>query len=737
MTLRSAATAERPLVIPAVPRKAVAVSPTLAVIDASTGKPARVSSSLIRNATDEEFFPARKTFTAEHNAWRKRMLKFVASRTDLFPIVLEDDSGVVTRDRLDEEASRLKAISSILSALHGDPRLGNPSNPVDDLIYVLLSRETPIRTAQATFEQLQREFTTWDALLKASPTRLARLIGSGGLVEKKVHAVRSALKIIQREFGNITLEPARAWSDDQLFQFLSGLPEVGPKTANCVMMYAFNRQVFPVDTHVQRVLGRLGIFREFGLNITRKGEKQRQAILEDLIPPALRYALHVNLIAHGQKICRAAPAKPKCDDCALKQFCTTYREARVRTAEQSNQPTVVDLFCGAGGLSEGFHRAGFRTVLAVDQNPVAIRSYRLNHPEVPEDRVLCEDLRDFNADAKRLRKVLGRQRVDVLIGGPPCQGFSRAGWRSRGNGQRFSPSDDDRNHLYAELINLLDQLNPKVVLMENVPGIGEVRFPDGSTFQDVTEEAMRKLGYSPTTWTLNAAHHGVPQLRFRRVIVGTRLSKKPLTEPAPQYRATSNQFRYANQQDGLFGDLDPAITLMEAIGDLEPLGPDGGSWVARRERPRKPSRYLERNAISHPQGLMFSHVTRFQNEKDLDRFANLEPGETYMDLIRKRPDLENYRTDAFDDKYYRLAPDRPSKTIVAHLRKDGNSFIHPTQVRSLSVREAARLQSFSDEYIFTGSRGDQFQQIGNAVPPLMARAMADVIIEHFRKHHII
>jgi DNA (cytosine-5)-methyltransferase 1 len=138
--------------------------------------------------------------------------------------------------------------------------------------------------------------------------------------------------------------------------------------------------------------------------------------------------------------------------------------------------------------------------------------------------------------------------------------------------------------------------------------------------------------------------------------------------------------------------------------------------------------------VLDPHGFIFSHVSRFQNDTDLERFRTLRPGETYMDLLEKRPDLENYRTDGFDDKYYRLRGDQPCRTIVAHLRKDGNSFIHPTQVRSLSVREAARVQSFSDSYIFTGSRGDQFEQIGNAVPPLLAEAVARELLVHIFRH---
>ena len=128
--------------------------------------------------------------------------------------------------------------------------------------------------------------------------------------------------------------------------------------------------------------------------------------------------------------------------------------------------------------------------------------------------------------------------------------------------------------------------------------------------------------------------------------------------------------------------------------------------------------------------ILYNHVARYQNSRDLELFELLQPGEDGRDVLEKheRPDLMRYRKDVFHDKYFRLRPDEPCRTIVAHLCKDGNSFIHPVQTRSISVREAAALQSFPDDYVFTGSRGDQFRQIGNAVPPLVAEGIAHAII---------
>ena len=198
--------------------------------------------------------------------------------------------------------------------------------------------------------------------------------------------------------------------------------------------------------------------------------------------------------------------------------------------------------------------------------------------------------------------------------------------------------------------------------------------------------------------------------------------------PTVQYRASSNQYREHTRSED--ESLPSAITLAEAIGDLPPVAAGEGLWVGHSGIPPiGPSRYdLPDSPIRHPQGLLTSHVARYNNETDLERYAELKPGENYLDLIGRRGDLENYSLGSFHDKYYRLHPDRPSKTIVAHLRKDGNSYVHPWQTRSLTVREAARVQTFPDSYIFTGSRGEQFQQIGNAVPPRLGRAIAGQLL---------
>src|SRR5262249_9655322 len=149
------------------------------------------------------------------------------------------------------------------------------------------------------------------------------------------------------------------------------------------------RNVFPVDTHMGRTLARLGPYRELRLSLAGLDHKKLQAELADLVPPNLRYSLQVNLVAHGREVCRAA--RPLCERCELRNFCATYRKRAVQIARDAS-PTAVDLFCGAGGLSEGFRRAGFRVVTAMDSDPVSIRTYWLNHPEVPDNQIVNRDI---------------------------------------------------------------------------------------------------------------------------------------------------------------------------------------------------------------------------------------------------------------------------------------------------------------------------------------------------------
>ncbi len=476
-----------------------------------------------------------------------------------------------------------------------------------------------------------------------------------------------------------------------------------------------NPEVFPIDVDIGLVLSRLGPFHDLGLDLERLDPQQ---VLADLVPPPLRANLHANLVAHGRAFCRSS--QPNCSPCPIRKFCRHHRRERVAQVEASGAPTVIDLFAGAGGLSTGFHRAGFHIVAAADMDEVALKTYRLNHPDVPDDQVLAVDIRQLKAVT--LRRFLRRRRLDVLVGAPPCQGFSMAGFRSKVALTGYRVDEDERNYLFEYLVGLALELKPRLFLMENVPGMEFAR-RENLSFLEAARALLEKKGkYRTTVWRLNAAAFGVPQERNRCFLVAA--LDHPLPPPPPE------EYQNVRRPDY---DVDalPPISLREAVFDLPPINAGTGYGVDRWSRTipatdARNRRYLTKFRLLSDSPLIFNHASRYNNERDLELYALLRPGEDSVHAVERhgRADLMRYRKDVFDDKYARLRGERPSKTIVAHLAKDGNGYIHPEQVRSITPREAARLQSFDDSYAFCGSPSDQWVQIGNAVPPVLGEAIA-------------
>lgn len=658
-----------------------------------------------------------REFPPEVQRWRARMVQRAIDDGDLFPRshrrAKDDPENAIENVRalVDDGISYLREIARMMAILHGTPDLGNKKDPVDEMVYIILSRKTREEAYQSAFTALKRRFSTWDELLAAERDEVEALLDSGGLGDKKTTSIFGALRTLKERFGSCTLEPARGWSDEELETFLCSFPELHRKSAYCIMMYAFGRAVFPVDTHVGRTLSRLGPFRELGLELDGLDHKQLQSILADLVPPPLRYSLHVNLLMHGRDVCRAV--KPLCGECAVRSLCRDHRSREAVRIESEERPRVIDLFTGAGGLSEGFHRAGFEIAAAVDMDPVALRTYWVNHPSVRDERIVCKDISTLTE--AELRRVAGRRKVEVLIGAPPCQGFSNVGHRSKSSLTGYSISDDERNHLYAHMVRFALAFNPRLFLMENVPGMKSAR--DGaSSFLDSAARKLAAAGYRTTTWKLNAAAYGVPQERLRIFLVASRGLPLPV-QPAGQYKDLASR--------ALDPDALPPVTFDEATYDLPPRAADQGAPVERwaqvdRDDPRG-RRYLARFDLVRNSPLLFNHTVRYNNERDLELYALLQPGEDSVHALERygRSDLMTYRSDVFDDKYARLRGDKPCKTIVSHLAKDGNGYIHPSQTRSISIREAARVQSFHDEYMFCGAPTDQWVQLGNAVPPVL------------------
>lgn len=669
-----------------------------------------------------DFYHAPRALPSDISVWRRQLVDRIMERPGRFHGVKRRTPPKDVRAGIDEGIAYLREVARILAVVHGTPRLGNKQDSVDELVYIILARKTREDAYQRSFDALKARFPRWDDLLDAPRELVGRLVHSGGLSSKKVASLYGALGTLRATFGQCTLEPVRDWPDARLDHFLCSLPEISRKSAYCIMMYALGRQVFPVDTHVGRILTRLGPYRELGLSLAGLDHKKLQTELADLVPPNLRYSLHVNLVAHGREVCRSV--RPRCESCEIRSMCALFRARESRRITSSGAPATVDLFCGAGGLSEGFRRAGFRTLAAVDSDAVSTRTYWMNHPEVPQNRIVTADIsRMRQADFRRL---VGRQRVDVLLAAPPCQGFSQAGFRSKRARTSYRLREDRRNFLSKHAVEAALALRPRVVVIENVPGMSSAHHENLSYLDAAARELHRRGHYRTRLWKLNAAAFGVPQDRIRHFLVACRDVEVP--------RMPRGDYKDLYQPDH---DVDalPPIRLDEAIMDLPPrqaaegtaVDADGhfdAAWEGRLRR------YVGRHGLRRTSPIIYNHHVRYHNERDLELYRLLAPGEDSVHAIERhgRGDLMRYRRDVFDDKYYKLRPDRPSKTIVSHLAKDGNAYVHPTQARSISVREAARLQSFQDTYVFCGAPSDQWVQVGNAVPPVLAQAIAKALM---------
>jgi len=500
----------------------------------------------------------------------------------------------------------------------------------------------------------------------------------------------------------------RRWSDDKVIKFLTSINGVGKKSALCILMYSLGRKRFPIDAHVRRVLRRTGLVAELYREESEKEHRVFQAEVEELVPPSTRIALHTGLLSVGKEYCR--PRSPRCDACPIRSMCSHFHRRKLRLAE-GRRFTHVELFSGAGGFGVGFQQEGFRTVLAVDKDHYATRTYRLNHPAVPGGNVLAADLEKVRvAKLRRLIECWRHDalpgRVHVLTAGLPCQGFSKAGYRSRPH-LKYKISEDPRNHLYKTIVAWTKYLRPRYVVIENVPGMRSAGTRSGTILRSL-RRAVERLGYRVDAATMNAADFGVPQRRRRLLVVANHPKAPALT------LNELDQFRSGQR-----------LPLRAAIGDLPRVRANAGSW------------YMRVNGT-----VLVGHRCRFNNEEDLRIFGAIRPGERYVDFVARRGDIlrdrqrigssKVYSTRSFADKFYRLLQDEPARTIVAHLQRDGNGYIHPTQARSITPREAARIQGFGDDFVFTGRQGAQFIQIGNAVPPRLAQLVARVIARKLR-----
>lgn len=392
------------------------------------------------------------------------------------------------------------------------------------------------------------------------------------------------------------------------------------------------------------------------------------------------------------------PGGAVCQDCPVRLFC---KAARFGTKSAAKGPEFIDLFAGAGGFSAGFRAAGFKLRCAVELDVQAADTFYLNHPEAPEGSVLRADVSILATDANFISKHRG---IPVVIGGPPCQAFSIA-HRHRG-----ADKNDYRRLLFRPFVKLARALDARFIVMENVLGLRSAA--EGRTVREIEEE-FESAGFEVENRVVDSSSYGVPQRRRRVLFVAAR--RDSFADPASAIQMFWTDL-YTRKRPGL-------ATLRQALSGLPRVRAGGGALVMTHRPAGRRSKYaLSLRARSRK--LTLNHQARAHNPRDISIFRALHPGEDSTSLENRIPGTIPYSLDSYGDKYRKLRLDRPSPTIPAHLRRDANGFVHPELPRGITCREAARLQSFPDDYFFLGGFGAPFVQTGNAVPPLLAQAVA-------------
>ncbi|MGH1396640.1 MAG: DNA cytosine methyltransferase [Trichormus sp.] len=393
-----------------------------------------------------------------------------------------------------------------------------------------------------------------------------------------------------------------------------------------------------------------------------------------------------------------------------------------------SQPVAIDLFSGCGGFSLGFEMGGFSVPLSIDIDAWACDTLRHNHPDMT---VIQHDIRDFNS-ASSVKEIC-IFKPDIVIGGPPCQGFSIAGPAQK-------DPKDPRNTLFMNFAQWIDFLEPEAFVIENVKGLLSRRNTEGRKVIDIIKKTFENLGYFVEVWLLNAAEYGVPQNRERVFIVGNK-QRKELGIPPKTHSLHSLHIQGEKLSVFDYNGLVPSLSLWDAISDLPPLNACEGE----EEQPyiSQPHNNYQK-WIRNGSYILYNHVAMNHSERLIERFKHIKWGESSSDAprehrARRRGGNGELSQISYDQNNRRLNPYKPSHTIAASFYAN---FIHPFQHRNLTAREGARIQSFPDTYRFLGKktvvshkllqrekRFDeqflcQYNQIGNAVPPLLAKSIA-------------
>jgi DNA (cytosine-5)-methyltransferase 1 len=386
----------------------------------------------------------------------------------------------------------------------------------------------------------------------------------------------------------------------------------------------------------------------------------------------------------------------------------------------------IDLFCGAGGFSKGLEMAGFECIGGIELKEVISKTHQLNHKH---SKTIFGDIRE--TPPEKFAEIIGTNHVDVIIGGPPCPTFSTIGDAKIRSVTGKPTSEDPRNQLFLEYLKYVDYFRPDIFVIENVPNF--ITKYKGAIFNTAVE-IIENIGkddqengegiyeVEKPVQVLNSVYYGVPQTRRRMMLVAHKKNGVKYSYPTPTH--------YYDQTDEESKKLKPCTTVQDAIGDLPKIT---DNWRITEMPYSKNSGLTEFQKIMRASGngkTVKNNICRMSNDRAKKVFPHMAQGSKYMDLPPEIRQILPFREDIFQDRLKRLVMKEPSWTVIAHIGMDGYMYIHPTENRTLSVREAARIQSFPDDFEFVGNQQETYVQVGNAVPPLLGKAIGESIMKY-------
>lgn len=638
----------------------------------------------------------------------------------------------------------------------GDVLIGS-DDPLDTVAAVVIANNN-LPPAQRYFDTEYRQIIaklretagTWDEIARLDQSELKEILASftnqRGISDRRFCRLYELLEEVasNEKTDGVTLQGLGGIQYSSFVDLLVSFPGISRSDAWWLMLVAFDKPVWPAGPFTDGLLCALGLLSS---DRFQDGMERREAIEDELSSrqiPQLHRALAGHAVKGGIDEC--------CDTCEIRKFLLTHRLRKQQHQQNQHKPVVVDLFSGAGGLSLGFTRAGWSVEFALDNNEVAMDTYRLNHPEIPHRNIICNDIREEIQNG-----IIDEIDVspDVIVGGPPCQSLSLAGYRSRlSDDEDYSILDDDRTELYQEYVSIVQQLNPKAIVMENVQGmvneVGESEVKVADLVVDALESAgAGKRGYVCDYRLIDCSNYGIPQKRDRVFIFGIRRDL-----------VSSNAEGVISELFKQLSDVNPSeeVNLKQALSGIPKIRRGEGNRVITDGVRGSRSGYVDEYKLDTGTELCFNHRAR-EHPMDKDRTLfdeALEPGDTgwdvkyakdgeYADLIEY--DVGSEENPRFADKYRMLRWTDPAPTVVAHLAKDANNFVLPDYYeyapnvtgkpddrrnRGVTPREAARIQSFTDDYVFLGPFTSWFKQIGNAVPPVMGERIANVFDQYLK-----